>query len=262
MKALKFLITALRSGWAFFRDKVSRQSRTEDCFNEIAGDYDAWITIDPDYEEHHQLVMDRVRREHRDIDQSRIEILEIGCGTGYTSQRILATDERVRLWAIDPSFEMVKIADTVLSQHYPRSRYFLSPENVLTLNPPPEFPIVVSVFMLHNIVPEKRGEAVRKMARALRSGGLLIIGDKIAHNDAEEHGRVMEHFWTMEAKLKDFGPAGRHDFWHAHNWEDEQMKMTETELATHLWAAGLEEISIGERCGIGMYAIATARKPL
>ncbi|MFZ1626780.1 MAG: class I SAM-dependent methyltransferase [Candidatus Moraniibacteriota bacterium] len=234
-----------------------------DRFDEIAGDYDMWLNIDPDYEKHHRLVMKIFRTELRNIKGWVVHTLEVGCGTGYTSLRILAADTRMELWAIDSSIEMVKVTRDALSRP-PRHRhwYHVEQRDILDFNlgPVPEFPIVVSVFILHNIKPEMRGIAIRNMAAALQPGGLLIIGDKIAHDDVEEHEQVMKRFWAMEAKLKDFGPAGRYDYWHQHNTEDEQMKMTETELARHLRQAGLGDIAIGKRCGIGMYAIATARK--
>lgn len=231
-----------------------------DRFDEIAGDYNAWLTIDPDYEAHHQLVMALLRNEIVTACEGTIHVLEVGCGTGYTSRWILEADHRVKLRALDASAEMIKETKRALV-HYDQSRSTVVQGDVLDFGIANTVPIVVSVFMLHNIAPEMRGLAVRNMAAALRPGGLLIIGDKIAHDDELEHQATMTRFWEMEAELKDFGPAGRYDFWHAHNWEDEQMKMTETELATHLREAGLIDISIGQRCGIGVYAVATARKP-
>lgn len=121
--------------------------------------------------------------------------------------------------------------------------------------------LVVSVFMLHNLAPDERCVAVANMARALEPGGLLIIGDKIALDDEKEHQEVMSRFWEVVERLKTLGPQGRYDYWRKHNEEDELTKMTESELALHLEAAGLKDITIGARCGIGMYAIATARKP-
>lgn len=230
-----------------------------DRFDEIAGDYDMWLAIDPDYEVHHQLVMISLKYELMNAQQGKIHVLEVGCGTGYTSQRILDVNPRVKLRALDASAEMVRMARAALQHNDPFRRVVVQ-DDVLDWRVRKTFSVVVSVFMLHNIKPEMRGLAVRNMAAALRPGGLLIIGDKIAHDDEGEHARVMKRFWTREAKLKEFGAAGRYDYWHRHNSEDEQMKMTETELARHLRQAGLGDIAIGKRCGIGMYAIATARK--
>lgn len=230
-----------------------------DRFDEIAGDYDMWLAIDPDYEVHHQLVMISLKYELMNVQEGKIHVLEVGCGTGYTSQRILDANPRVKLRALDASVKMVRMARAAL-QHNDPFRRFVVQDDVLDWRVRKTFSVVVSVFMLHNIKPEMRGLAVRNMAAALQPGGLLIIGDKIAHDDVEEHEQVMKRFWVMEAKLKDFGPAGRYDYWHQHNTEDEQMKMTETELARHLRQAGLGDIAIGKRCGIGIYAIATARK--
>ena len=232
-----------------------------DRFDEIARDYDVWLEIDPDYLPHHQLVVALLRNELKKAPEGRIHVFEVGCGTGYTSRWILAADNRIKLWAIDASAEMINETRHALLGSGP-FRYVVIQGDVLDLGRRAKtFPVVVSVFMLHNIIPELRGIAVRNMAAALRPGGLLIIGDKIAHDDADEHARVMERFWVMEAELKHFGPAGRYDYWHQHNTEDERMRRTESELATHLREAGLVDIVIGQRCGIGMYAIATARKP-
>lgn len=231
-----------------------------DRFDDIASDYNAWLAIDPDYETHHQLVMALLQNELMNAQEGKIHVLEVGCGTGYTSQRILDANPQVKLWALDASVEMVRMARAAL-QHNDPFRCVVVQDDVLDWRVRKTFSVVVSVFMLHNIKPEMRSVAVRNMAAALRPGGLLIIGDKISHDDAEEHMRVMKRFWTMEAKLKEFGAVGRYDYWHQHNTEDDQMKMTEIELATHLRQAGLGGIDIGQRCGIGMYAIAMARKP-
>lgn len=238
-----------------------KENEVKDRFDEIAGDYDVWLAIDPDYGTHHQLLMNLLQNELKKSQGGTIHVLEMGCGTGYTSRRILETDHRVKLWALDASAEMIKETRKALI-HYDRSRYTVVQDDVLDLGIVETVPSVVSVFMLHNIVPEMRCVAVRNMAAALRPGGLLIIGDKIAHDDIREHEQTMNRFWEMEAKLKDLGQKGRYDFWHQHNAEDERMKMTEKELVSHLQEAGLRDIFIGLRCGIGMYAVATARKPV
>lgn len=237
-----------------------------DRFDEIAGDYDMWLAIDPDYEAHHQLVMRALQIEIARLESKKeIWVFEIGCGTGYTSRQVLEANQAVRLVAIDKSPAMVERARRELASRGLLTGNIVIPMDITkTHEEYPRLqgmPIVVSVFMLHNIIPEQRDTVVQNMARALRPGGLLVIGDKIAHDDIHEHGQTMDRFWAIESKLKDFGPAGRYDFWHQHNTEDERMKMTETELATHLLEAGLIDISIGQRCGIGVYAIATARKP-
>lgn len=52
-------------------------------FDEIAADYDYWLDIDPDYAEHHHLVMGALRTELSQIDgREGARILEVGCGTG------------------------------------------------------------------------------------------------------------------------------------------------------------------------------------
>lgn len=234
-------------------------------FDEIAGDYNHWLDIDPDYHEHHRLVMEILRVEFAGIDdREMIDVLEVGCGTGYTSRQILATDTRVRLCAADNSVEMLRVvAKQVVSRAWPVSgkRLMLQLIDVLSMLHREAFNTVVSVFMLHNLPREERRVAVANMTTALKPGGLLIIGDKVALDDETKHQQVMSRFWEVVGRLKSLGSKGQYDYWRRHNEEDELMRMTEGELADHLRAAGLQDISVGSRCGIGMYAIATARKP-
>ena len=96
--------------------------------------------------------------------------LEVGCGFGAFA-RLIAKRARL-VTAVDVSQEMLRVA-VERSQSHPNLQFIRG--DFLRLELPPEtYDLIVTTTTLHHL-PER--EAVAKMTRLLRPGGVLIIHD-------------------------------------------------------------------------------------
>lgn len=106
-------------------------------------------------------------------------ILDLGCGTGNVTQKILQKFPHANVVGVDPSREMGRV---YLERFMSNSNIEILEGDGLSI--PVEncaLDNVVSHIALHHIVPEKRGDCAREMARVLKSGGKLVYCDCFTH---------------------------------------------------------------------------------
>jgi ArsR family transcriptional regulator len=113
---------------------------------------------------------------------------DLGCGTGVVSEWIAPFAERVI--AVDTSSEMLDAARGRLSglKHVAVRAGSLEKLPVTV----GELVVVLAMLVLHH-VPEPR-RALTEAARALKSGGRILILDMMPH-DREEYRQTMGHVW-------------------------------------------------------------------
>ena len=232
-----------------------------DRFKGIADDYDLWMIIDSDYEPLHRRVIELIRQGMGDIGEAPACVLEVGCGTGHTTEMLLGIDDRLSIWAIDASQDMVTKTRNRFCD-LPKTRLRVLYADIVADNRFLErFRAVVSVFTMHNIQPCLRPTACRRIFDSLERGGFFITGDQLPPDETRE-GDWFYQKWVdalEKAKSDDLEHAGVFDFWLNHTIEDSERRLTEDAQAEMLEAAGFIEITLHERFGI--YRIVTARKP-
>lgn len=104
----------------------------------------------------------------------RGEVLEVGAGRGWSSQRILETFPQVALTAIDID-PRVAVAFTHLQERYGQRLHFMTADLLHLPFDRASFEIVVAINALHYV--EDIPEAVRQFLRVVRPGGLIGISD-------------------------------------------------------------------------------------
>jgi ArsR family transcriptional regulator len=113
---------------------------------------------------------------------------DLGCGTGVVSEWIAPFAERVI--AVDTSSEMLDAARGRLSGLKHVAVRAGSLEKLPVKDG--ELDVVLAMLVLHH-VPEPR-RALTEAARALKSGGRILILDMMPH-DREEYRQTMGHVW-------------------------------------------------------------------
>jgi putative AdoMet-dependent methyltransferase len=150
-----------------------------------AGNYDRWTSAEWGlyYERYHDLldlvvVRCRVKKGDR--------VLDLGTGTGELARRF-AQNRDCRVVGLDPSAGMLAAAVRKAAQGAWGEVCFCLAEAPFLQIPDADgtFDAVASTQAFHHLHERHKPSAVQEMARVLRAGGRLALGDPMFHNRAE-----------------------------------------------------------------------------
>jgi len=154
-------------------------------------------------------------------DGDHARVLDVGCGTGFTSVEMLRRFDVRRIVGVDPAQGMLEVFASKLGA-FPGVDVDLRAEDVMAMGVPDgAVDTVISAMALHWF-PDKPGAVVR-MARALRPGG--VMGILTAGHGGEDAWRDL---------LQDIGAPPEWSGWFAVNQLDVD------QMAAYMRAAGLE----------------------
>lgn len=152
-------------------------------------------------------------------------VLDVGCGTGFTSAAMCARFDVDEIVGVDPAEGMLEVFAGKRDE-FPGVSIELRTEDVMAMDvPDASFDAVLCAMALHWF-PDKPG-AVARMARALRPGG--VLGILTAGRGGEDPWREL---------LEDIGAPEAWTGWFAANQRDVD------EIAADLVAAGLEPLDV------------------
>ncbi|WP_026607514.1 class I SAM-dependent methyltransferase [Methylocapsa acidiphila] len=194
-----------------------------------------------------------------------LDLFEIGCGTGVTTQALLHSRSDLTIAAIDNEPTMLAQAQGNLAGFLGQGRVTLFETDALSglrSLPAESVDVVASAYAIHNFLDDYRSLALAEAFRVLRPGGFFVNGDRYALDDAAEHTRQTQ----AEARhyFKTFAAIGRHDLleqWIIHLFSDESsehLMRLGPALAT-MQAVGFEAVEVPFREGVN--ALLTAVKP-
>jgi tRNA (cmo5U34)-methyltransferase len=226
-------------------------SQSERRFSNKAGEeYDLFSICLPHQEEiQKQTVLTLVNHFKKDIP--KIDVLEIGFGTGITSKELLASDTRVHLIGVDNEPAMLKRGLDKLIE-IPNERFkleIIDALEYLKTQPDNSFDAVVSVWVLHNLHKQIRRNILEEIYRVLKSGGIFVNGDKIAVTDNTLHKEHLE--WQFQ-QFNVYNEIDRTDLkkeWTEHYIEDENPDriLYEDVFLKDLQEIGFKQPSISNR---------------
>jgi ubiquinone/menaquinone biosynthesis C-methylase UbiE len=101
-------------------------------------------------------------------------VLDVGCGTGYLTQRAAdAVGPTGRVVGVDPAAPAIAYARRVSPPH---CEFHVAGGEAIP-EPDASFDVVVSSLAVHHIPPQTRPVAFQEMYRVLRPAGRLLIAD-------------------------------------------------------------------------------------
>lgn len=143
----------------------------------------------------------------------RGEVLEIGAGSGWTSQQILETFPQVELTATDIDVTAREKFDA-LRLKYGR-RLTMQEANVLQLPfDRDSFDIVLAMNVISQLPPYAVRKAIQEMLRVIRPGGLIGISDHgILGKNPGSRDLVIEALSQEDCSIVYDNEKSRYDIW-------------------------------------------------
>jgi len=185
---------------------------TRDFYDALARDYnDAILRCVPRYHEMIDAIFAYLPAALRPQ-----RILELGCGGGHLTRRILDAFPDAILTAVDLSGEMLKMTRPAAAT----DRLELVCDDFAHLCfQPASFDLVLSSISIHHVDHDAKQELFGQTMAALRPGGVLCYSDQFSGETPEIYQRHIDR-WHVEAKL--LGASEEEwDSWMRHHEEDD-----------------------------------------
>lgn len=238
-------------------------TNAEKRFNNKAGDnYDLLILALP----HHDLIQSRIAEvlscELPNTQETK-SVLEIGFGTGLTSVALLKSNQKITITALDDQPTMLEKAKQRLLQ-FQDGRIILKIADALSFLKETEsntYDAIVSGWVFHNLKKDFRKQLFQEIFRALKPGGVLVSGDKIAVDDSERHNEDLKWQISQFDIFDKLNLSDLKDQWIKHYAEDEKEDrlLKESDLIKELNNLGFIKINITDRHHLD--AVFSAKKP-
>lgn len=151
--------------------------RIRDHFEAEAGEFDRIIlNLIPDYPEMVEAIVAAIP-----FDRSaRLEVIDLGCGTGTVAQAVLAAFPHAHLTCLDLAEKMVAVAQTKLRHHRNVSYITGNFENFEG-----RYDVVLSSLALHHLqTDEDKRRFYRRVYENLASGGAFYNADLVLASSA------------------------------------------------------------------------------
>ncbi len=191
-------------------------------------------------------------------------VVEIGVGTGITTQAIVASNPGCLVKGVDNELAMLDQAKTSLRDLLGTGSIELHLADALdylaTLDDA-SVDVVASSFTLHNCLRTYRIQLEKHVVRILRPGGMFINNDKYAADDRDDYVRELALQMIRYDVLAANGRDDLRRLWIEHEIVDQlpERIMWTSESLSQLRSAGFVRTSLSAR--IGQYAVLTAYKP-
>ncbi len=126
----------------------------------------------------------RIARKAEEMKSARI--LDVGCGPGVLVSTLASRLASSRLFGIDPSPSMVRIARRRLSEFIEQDRIRIEEGDSTSIPFPGSFDLIVSTYSYHHW--NRQQEGLQYLAGRLEKGGTLIIIENFRKKDTSGKG--------------------------------------------------------------------------
>lgn len=157
----------------------------------------------PDYEEMNNKVVEEVK-----LKQGKLEILDLGIGTGQTAAGLLEKYPKSRVTGIDLSPKMLEMAKNRLIKFSYRLKFIEA--DIIEFEPSQKYNACVAVLSVHHLNQKEKQQLFSKIFSSLNENGIFVIGDMII-GDSEKETNQIEGVWE-EHLIKKLGKK------EAENW--------------------------------------------
>jgi len=195
----------------------------------------------------------------------KVEIIEIGGGTGITTLAMLSATENLHILSVDNEPTMQNQARKNLARWVQEGALGFSADDALTaLNAclADSIDILASAYTLHNFHKDYRQAVIAEIFRVLKPGGKFINGDRYALDDVSAHTRMIQvevsGYFEVLVRIQRLDLL---EHWIVHLFSDESENhvMREGFSLQQLRACGFCDVVLTQRQAVN--ALVTAVKP-
>ncbi len=216
----------------------------------IGEEYELFRLACPHFQELENTLGRIIREQFQDKSFEEIKVLEIGCGSGYTTLIILNSNNRTRIVAVDNESVMIEQAKEVLNEFVENNRVELIEGDALEFlkkQDSDSFEVFASGFTLHNFTKNYRGKVIKEIYRVLKPEGIFVNADKYALDDESKHKQSLN--WQLQQFKREYSKINRPDLikeWISHYLEDNKPEviMKESESIKSMSKIGFRDIKI------------------
>ena len=243
---------------------MSSLSKDDNVFMGVLGEnYQTIKLICPLAAQMSYLVGDTVK-DYAKSHHEKLNIVEIGGGTGITTLSILLAADNLVVSSIDNALTMQQQAQKSLKSWAEQGKVnFIENDalNALKAVADNSVDIVASAYTLHNFEHPYRTSLISEIFRILKKGGKFINGDRYGLDDISTHTAMIQkeiagYFKVLTAEKKP--ELLEHWITHLFSDEAENKVMRETVSIEQLKKAGFVEVKLSQRTEVN--ALVTAIK--
>ncbi|MDI6777661.1 MAG: class I SAM-dependent methyltransferase [Patescibacteria group bacterium] len=175
----------------------------------MSSEYNLIALAAPQYTDCEKEIGEILKKYFHGQRSNRFEILEIGCGSGFTSEIILKADRRIHLTAVDNEPKMIGQAKRKLAKYAKAKRVKIFRADALDFVKrlkSGNFDAFASALTIHNFNFKYRRKFLLEVYRSLKPGGLFINMDRYAHDDPKVFKEWLE--WQIGMYKKVFSELG------------------------------------------------------
>ena len=145
-----------------------------DAFDDSAAYYDEWVRIAlPDYDAIFSVAQDVIPFKI----ERRIDVFDLGAGTGLFSQHVLEKYPQARFTLIDVAEEMLAVAEQRFQANSDQFKFVI--DDYREINFHEEFDLVISSLSIHHLTDDEKQDLFRRIHTSLRKGGVFINVDQV-----------------------------------------------------------------------------------
>ena len=187
--------------------KPISESSTEEFYDDLASSYnDIMYRCAPRYEEMQTTLVDYVPK-----DLCPLRILDLGCGTGNLTLRILDAFPTASVVALDLSAEILEVCQQQCGTD--RVNYLQQDFKSLDLSAS-EFDLVVSSIAIHHVDDQAKVKLFEHVYASLKPDGVFTYVDQFR---GETPGIYTQHMKTWKQFADEKGvPSEEWDMWMEH----------------------------------------------
>ncbi len=139
-----------------------------------------------------RIALGSLARAIKGRDQRGVKLLDVGCGNGHFLRQMMAAFPRLAATGLDLSPAYAAEARERLSPW----RQVEIVQGAIEQAPfeDASFDAVTCIYLLHELPPRVRRDALGEMARLLKPGGVFVMADSIQTGDAPDLNRMLEYF--------------------------------------------------------------------
>jgi tRNA (cmo5U34)-methyltransferase len=168
----------------------------------------------------------------------RIEVLDLGSGTGHGMKLILKKYSRASVTGIDFSSKMINKSKRKLKKYLSRIEFLEEDFDKIIF--PKKYDVIVSAVTIHNSSHDNKKRLFKKIFTSLKKGGLFINGDFIK----AENNLIDKHYRTIYRNYIEKNLSGEElKVWLKHAFVDDQ-PMRLSDQFIHLKRAGFTDIQL------------------